>query len=48
MHLNEINYKLHKKISKSAFEDAKADFEKLFNTVEDDIVATVTDLTENL
>jgi len=48
LHINEINFKLHKKISKSAFEDSKVELEKSYNNIDDDIGGTVGDLTEHL
>jgi len=46
--LNEINYRLNKKIAKPLYEELKAEYEKYYKIVEEEIESFVSDLTEHL
>jgi len=48
IHQNEINYKIHKRIQKSNYEELKAEYERLYSNVDEEIEGIITDLTENL
>jgi len=48
IHSNEVNYKMHKRIPKSTFEEIKSDNERLYSSLDDEIEGMISDMTENL
>eukprot|EP01114_Cavostelium_apophysatum_P001422 TRINITY_DN1121_c0_g1_i1.p1 TRINITY_DN1121_c0_g1~~TRINITY_DN1121_c0_g1_i1.p1 ORF type:complete len:638 (+),score=160.45 TRINITY_DN1121_c0_g1_i1:103-1914(+) len=48
IHKNEIDYRIHKRVGKNAYETSKTDYERAYTVVDEDIEGTVADLTEGL
>jgi len=48
IHQNEINYRIHKRIPKPNYEESKAEYERFYSNVDEEIEGLVSDLTENL
>jgi len=48
LHDSEVAYKIDKKMTKQGYEEVKADLEKSYTGVDEEIEIFVSDLTENL